>query len=482
MSQLPQTTNEQLLILGLGETGAAAAKWCVRQGWQVRVADTRVAPGGLLQLQRSCPDAAIDYRLGCETLEPLLLEGISQLVLSPGLSPMQSPVAELLQAARSANIPVIGEIELFAQALQSLQQRTGYQPKVLGITGTNGKTTVTALTQHMLESSGIKARAAGNISPAALTALMSALDEDDLPEVWVLELSSFQLETIHNLRYTAAVVLNVTQDHLDWHGDMASYAAAKQKIYQSADLSIVNRDDALVMKMCAEPAGVNVRSFGRSAPSLSGDLGLETSHGVHWLVKCEANEFANEQLPAPRRKKDAVLPKRHPGRVVRMMPAEALAIKGLHNALNCEVALLLAHAAGASWGTMLRAASEYVGATVAGLEGLGKPSILIAGGVGKGQDFLPLAEAVSRHVKHVVLIGEAAAAIRDTLALTNVVCEDAHSMIDAVSKAFSKAVDGDAVVLSPACASFDMFNNYPHRGECFVEAVNEMALEQGELV
>jgi len=508
MNQSPQTTDPHFLILGLGETGVAAARWCVKQGWRVRVADTRTAPGGLSQLQRSCPDAAIDYRLGCETLEPSLLEGISQLVLSPGLSPYQSPTIELLQAARSANIPVIGEIELFAQALHGLKQTVGYQPKVLGITGTNGKTTVTALTQHMLEGSGIRARAAGNISPAALDALMSAIDEDALPDVWVLELSSFQLETVHSLRFAAAVVLNVTQDHLDWHGDMVSYVAAKQRIYQSAELSIVNRDDSTVMQMCAQPEGVNVRSFGRSAPTLSGDLGLETSHGVHWLVKCEPNEFDNEHAPGPKRKKDAVAPSRPAGRIVRMMPAEALTVKGLHNALNCEAALLLAHAAGGSWGAMLRAASDYagephrmefvrsvrgvdffndskgtnVGATVAGLEGLGQLSILIAGGVGKGQDFRPLAEVIGRHVKHVVLIGEAAAAIRDTLASTNVVCEDASSMQDAVNKAYAQATEGEAVVLSPACASFDMFKNYPHRGQCFVEAVNEIALEQGELV
>ena len=508
MNPATATTQAHLLIVGLGETGVAAARWGVSQGWTIRVADTREAPGGLTHLQASCQSANIEYHLGCDTFDQSLLIGITQLVISPGLAPHESPVAELLASARATNIPIVGEIELFSQALLMLQQRDDYQPKVLGITGTNGKTTVTALTQHMLTASGISARAAGNIGPAALDALMNALDEGALPDVWVLELSSFQLEAVFSLRYTAAVVLNVTQDHLDWHGSMSAYVAAKARIYQSADLLVLNRDDALVMAMCAEPAGVNVRTFGRDGPRLAGDIGIETSHGVHWLVKCEPNEFANEQPTVSRRKKDATLPTRAAGRVVRMMPAEALAIKGLHNAMNAEVSLLLAHAAGAAWGPMLRAAREYagephrmafvrsvrgvdffndskgtnVGATVAGLDGLGKRSVLIAGGVGKGQYFSPLVEAVSRHVKHVVLIGEAAATLRDTLSVTDVSCEEAGSMQDAVSKAFVKACEGEAVVLSPACASFDMFNNYPHRGLCFIDAVNEIALEQGELV
>jgi len=495
------------LVVGLGETGIAAARWCVRQGWSVRVADTRANPIALPQLQLMASDGEIDYHLGCNTFDATLLHGVSQIVLSPGLSPHDSPVKELLAAAQQAGVPVIGEIELFAQALEILRLQRDYHPRVLGITGTNGKTTVTAMTRHMLQASGISACAAGNISPAALDALMLALDGNSLPDVWVLELSSFQLETTFSLKFAAAVVLNVTQDHLDWHGSMQAYIAAKARIYERAEVSIFNRDDAIVMEMCESPGAMSVRTFGRDAPVYAGDVGIESSHGIHWLVRCEANEFEHEQVVV-KRKKDALAPMRQAGRLTRMMPSEALMIKGLHNALNCEVALLLGQAVGGKWGAMLRAAREYmgephrmefvrsiqgidffndskgtnVGATVAGLDGLSRSTVLIAGGIGKSQDFAPLAAAVARHAKHVILIGEDAARLRQALEPAQVVCEDAQNMQDAVKRAFARAQSGDAVVLSPACASFDMFKNYPHRGQCFVEAVSEIALEQGELV
>ncbi len=496
----------RVLIVGLGETGVAAARWCARNGVALRIADTRAAPAGLEALRVALGDVAAEFHLGCETFDPSLLDGVDQLVLSPGLAPGLSPVKELLEDARQANVEIIGEIELFARALQQLSLSKQYAPRVLGITGTNGKTTVTAWARQMLTAAGIRARVAGNISPAALDALMDALDQDDLPDVWVLELSSFQLETTHSLHMHAAAVLNVTQDHLDWHGDMQSYAQAKARIFQMADLCLVNRDDARVMQMIDNIHAMNVRSFGRDQPMLAGDVGLEMSHDVNWLVTAEPTEF-EEDVAAPRRKKGAPAPVRQAGRLVRLMPVDALAIRGLHNALNCQVAMLIARAGGASWSPMLRAAHDYlgephrmefvrsvrgidffndskgtnVGATVAGLEGLGRPSVLIAGGVGKGQDFSPLIPVVSRHVKAVVLIGQDAPVLMDTLQVTGVSCELAHDMEQAVSKAFAHAVEGDAVVLSPACASLDMFRNYPHRGQVFVDAVHELALDQGEV-
>ena len=510
MNAAPATVDfaAPILIVGLGETGVAAARWCARQGRSLRIADTRANPAGLEALREAIGDHAVQYHLGCDTFESSLLDGVGQLVLSPGLSPLLSPVKELLDEATEAGIEVVGEIELFARALIQLAESRQYAPRVVGITGTNGKTTVTALTRHLLEAAGIRARAAGNISPCGLHALMEALDADDLPQAWGLELSSFQLETTTSLHFQAATVLNVTQDHLDWHGSMQAYTAAKARIFAMADVCVVNRDDPAVARMVPSLAAANVRSFGRDTPMLSADLGVESSHGVNWLVSAEPLDFEDE-APAPtRRRKNVPPPERKPGRLSRLMPVDALAIRGLHNALNCQAALLLARALGASWGPLLRAACDYVGephrmefvrsvrgvdffndskgtnvgATVAGLEGLGRKSVLIAGGVGKGQDFSPLAPVVARHARAVVLIGQDAPIIMEVLGGTEVDCTMAATMEQAVAQAFARALEGDAVVLSPACASFDMFRNYPHRGRVFADTVNELALEQGEVV
>ena len=497
----------RVLILGLGETGVAAARWCARNGALLRVADTRETPAGLKVLASMVELATVELHLGCEVFNASLLDEIGLIILSPGLAPSQSPVKELLEQAALASIEVIGEIELFARALQQLQGSQNYAPRVVGVTGTNGKTTVTALTRQMLSAAGIRTRAAGNIGPAALESLMDALDANALPVVWVLELSSFQLETTRSLRMVAAAVLNVTQDHLDWHGDMQAYAQAKARIYDMTDVLLVNRDDPLVMQMCESIAATKVRSFGRDTPMLVGDVGLENSHGVLWLTTAEATEF-EEDLPAPvRRKKNAPAPERTSGRLLRLMPIDALGLHGVHNALNAQAALLLARAAGAGLAPMLRAAGDYagephrmafvrsvrgvdffndskgtnVGATVAGLEGLGRQSVLIAGGVGKGQDFSPLVPAVARHARAVVLIGQDARLLADTLAATGVSCLMAETLPQAVELAFEQAQEGDAVVLSPACASLDMFRNYPHRGQVFVDAVLELALSQGEV-
>ncbi len=495
------------LIVGLGETGSAAARWCARNEVPLRIADTRSEPAGLMALKEALGEASVEFYLGCDVFPTDLLEGVDRLVLSPGLAPGMSPVKELLEEARAANIEVIGEIELFARALKQLNIAQNYSPRVIGITGTNGKTTVTAWVRLMLQTAGIHARVAGNISPAALHALMEAMDQHELPDVWVLELSSFQLETTSTLSMQAAAVLNVTQDHLDWHGDMESYAHAKARIFTMSDICLVNRDDARVMAMIENINALNVRSFGRDQPMLSGDVGMETSHDVHWFVSAELNVFEDEVVQPVRRKKGTPAPVRQPGRLVRLMPVDALTVRGMHNALNCQVAMLLARVAGASWSPMLRAAHDYVGephrmafvrsvrgvdffndskgtnvgATVAGLEGLGRRLVLIAGGVGKGQDFSPLVPVVKQHVKAVVLIGQDAPIILDTLVQTGVPCLPAADMRQAVKTAFEQAVEGDAIVLSPACASLDMFLNYPHRGQVFIDEVTELALDLGEV-
>ena len=498
----------RVLILGLGETGIAAARWCARNGALLRVADTRAHPAGLNELKEMLAPESVAWHLGCEVFDESLLDGIDQLILSPGLVPGLSPVRELLEAATTRQIEIIGEIELFARALTDLKTSRDYTPKVLGVTGTNGKTTVTALTRRMLESAGLRARAAGNISPAALHALMDALDQNDLPDFWVLELSSFQLETTRSLHMTAATVLNLTQDHLDWHVTMQAYSAAKARIFSMADQWILNRDDPNVMALVESVSAMQARSFGRDTPMLTGDVGIETSHDVMWLCSSEATEFEDD-LPVPvRRKKNAPAPTRSAGRMVRLMPVDALGIKGLHNALNCQAALLLGRACGATWAPMLRAASEYVGephrmefvrsvrgidffndskgtnvgATAAGLEGLGRRIVLIAGGVGKGQDFEPLIPVVKRHVSAMVLIGQDATIMSQVLAPSGVTSVFAKDMKEAVELAFEHAQEGDAIVLSPACASFDMFKNYPHRGQVFMGAVTDLALDQGEIV
>ncbi|AEC18550.1 UDP-N-acetylmuramoyl-L-alanyl-D-glutamate synthetase [Pusillimonas sp. T7-7] len=493
------------LILGLGETGLAAALWCARQGARLRVLDTRAEPGGLRTLQQALDADKVDYRLGPNVLVEDALQDVHTIVLSPGLSPLQSPVNEFLALASQRDIEVIGEIELFARALADMADQ-GYQPKVLAITGTNGKTTVTAMTRQLVQASGHTAKVAGNISPAALTALSDALAADDLPEVWVLELSSFQLESVRTLSPDAAVVLNVTQDHLDWHGSMQAYAAAKARLLGMSRVAIVNRDDPLVMAMADDVKALAVRSFGRDMPVYEGDLGLERSNDMLWLAAAEANDFDLPAAPA-RRKKAAVAPQRPEGRPARLIPADALRVRGQHNALNALAALGLARSLGLGWAAMLHALRDYageahrtefvravagvdfindskgtnVGATVAALDGMGAPVVLIAGGLAKGQDFSPLAAAVRAHARAVVLIGQDAGLIGQALAETGVPVEHAVDLGQAVARSIELAQPGDTVLLSPACASMDMFRNYGHRGSSFVDEVQELALSRGEV-
>ncbi|MFC4275250.1 UDP-N-acetylmuramoyl-L-alanine--D-glutamate ligase [Achromobacter aloeverae] len=498
-----------VLILGLGETGIAAARWCARSGARLRVADTRAEPDGLDVLRQALAGQGgeVEYQLGQDSFDASLLDGVTQVVISPGLAPNQAPALTLIEAAAARGIEVIGEIELFARALAALAESRDYRPRVVAVTGTNGKTTVTALTRHLVEAAGLSARAAGNISPAALAALMDALDEDDLPQVWVLELSSFQLHTTHTLSADAAVVLNVTQDHLDWHGDMQAYAAAKARLLGMARIAIINRDDPVTVAMVERVEGLNVRTIGRDAPGLVGDLGLDHASGVAWLTACEPSDFDIPVAAPTRRKKDAPPPSRPQGRLSRLMPVDALLIRGLHNATNTLAAFALARALDLGWAPLLRAAREYegeplrvefvrsiggvdyindskgtnVGATVAALDGLGQQVVLIAGGLGKGQDFSPLVAPVTRHGRAVVLIGKDGPEIGRVLESTGVACVHAKDMRDAVRQAHGLAQPGDAVLLSPACASMDMFRSYVHRGQVYADEVQELALDQGEV-
>lgn len=496
------------LILGLGETGDAAARWLARCQKPLRLVDTRENPRGVEALREALSLHDVQWALGQIDLSNALLEDVDAVVISPGLSPHHQPVAAFVQAAREMGIEIIGEIELFARAINELKISQHYQPHILGVTGTNGKTTVTALTRYMIEAAGMTARAAGNISPSALTALMQALDDESLPDAWVLELSSFQLHTLTSLHFDASVVLNLTQDHLDWHIDMQDYAADKARIFAHSAICIVNRDDPVVMAMVQSLTSTTVRSFGRDAPVLTHDVGMIYEAGIRWLVSAEPLDFEDEPNPTARRKKNAPEPMRQLGRLVQLMPVDALKLVGLHNAMNVLAALQLGRSVGAGFAPMLRSATEYfgephrmcfirtvreidffndskgtnVGATVAGIEGLDRRMVLIAGGLAKGQDLTPLLPAISKFVKAVVLIGQDAPLFEALLAGSHIQCEQADDMEQAVRKAFAAAQSGDAVVLSPACASLDMFKNYPHRGEVFIEAVNELALTHGEIV
>jgi UDP-N-acetylmuramoylalanine--D-glutamate ligase len=516
--------NQHVLVLGLGISGLAMARWCARGGAQVTVADTRAAPPQLLLLREQVPQA----RFVAGEFSQALLEGVHAVLRSPGLSPAQ--VAPVVEPARSRGLRVAGELDLFMQGLAALKAGQGYAPAVLAITGTNGKTTVTSLTGQLVERAGRTVAVAGNIGPSLLDTLAAKTDAQALPQVWVLELSSFQLEGVEGFEPTAATVLNLTQDHLDWHGSMDAYAAAKARIFGATGLMVLNREDPLVMAM--RPAAVRQKggrflqracvTFGGDMPGRPGDFGIEVVNGMAWLVRAlETDETQRQRRPTrPSRASEPATPQAgaaalgQPGADVldelhfqRLMPADALRIRGRHNAVNALSALALATACGCALGPMLYGLRDYrgephrvesvgtvngieyfddskgtnVGATVAALLGLGaeRRLVVILGGDGKGQDFAPLAAPVARHARCAVLIGRDAPALRAALAPAGVTLIDARSMEHAVQLATEHAQPGDAVLMSPACASLDMFDHYGHRAEVFVAAVRQIADEAG---
>lgn len=441
-----------VLVLGLGESGLAIVRWLAHEGAALRIADTRAHPPSMDAVAAIAPGA--ELVLG--PFEAALLDGIDCIAISPGLDPR----IELIEVARVRAIPVIGEIQMFVDALVALGARE--HTRLIAITGTNGKTTTTALTAALCAATGMDAVAAGNISPATLTVLQDRLERGEpLPACWVLELSSFQLETVHALGADVATVLNVTDDHLDRYDSLDDYVAAKQRALSDAAVRVLNRNDVRVMGL-AEGA----RTFGLDAPVGAADYGLA----------------------------DGML-MRGPEA---LMPVAELALKGRHNVANALAALAMCEAVGCPLEALVAALREFrglphrveavaerddgvtyfddskgtnVGATLAALEGLGRKVVLIAGGDGKGQDFAPLAPAVRDHARAVVLIGRSAAQIASALAETGVAVEQADDLPRAVLRADALARGGDAVLLSPACASFDMFRSYVHRAEVFVEAV-----------
>jgi len=449
----------KVLVLGLGDTGLSMAKWLARRGASVRVADTRTAPPRLAELKRSLPSVPAN----CGPFQDETFADIDLLAVSPGV-----PLAEPgVRRALDAGTEVVGDVELFARALPERH------PPIIAVTGTNGKSTVTSLAGAMARAAGVDCEVAGNIGPAVLDALMRREDIGRDAGLWVLELSSFQLETTTSLAADAAAVLNITEDHLDRYRGIDDYARAKARVFSGDGIQVLNRDDPRSLAMALP--GRKTSTFGLDAPRRAEDWGVLERGGEPWLA-----QGANA-----------------------LLAVREMRLAGLHNAANALAALALCRALGLPLQPLLVALREFkglphrveligeadgvrwyddskgtnVGSTVAALAGLAQGDtklVLIAGGDGKGQDFSPLRSAVERSARGLVLIGRDAPLIEAAVAGAGVPIRRAASMDQAVALAAQAARPGDAVLLSPACASFDMFRDYRHRGEVFRLAVERV--------
>lgn len=441
---------KRVLVLGLGKSGQAAAVWLARHGAQVRVADQADQPTGLAEFQARLPEAVV--HLGAWRQEDLAWA--EWVVVSPGV-PLATPE---LRQAQMRGVPFLSDVEVFARAVPA-------SVSVLAVTGSNGKSTVSSMVAAMCAAAGLRTVLAGNIGVPVL----AALEAHPNAEVFVLELSSFQLESVASLHLVAAAVLNISEDHLDRYPDMAAYIAAKARIFANASLQLVNRDDAMTLALPTN--GAEVVSFGLNPPAHAADYGM-----------CEGNLCRGTQV---------------------LLSAQELRVAGKHNAANALAALALCHALGlpdaplldalrvfpglphrVQWVARVEEVDFYddskgtnVGATEAAVLGLERPLVLIAGGDGKGQDFSPLATSLPGRVRAVVQIGRDGGLIAAALASTDLPVVRAESMQEAVASAFRLAQAKDAVLLSPACASFDMFDGYAHRAAVFVAAVNALASE-----
>jgi UDP-N-acetylmuramoylalanine--D-glutamate ligase len=452
------------LVLGLGVSGLSMARWLNHRGAHVRVADTRAAPPCGAQLQRELPNVPIITG----PLRPENFHGVDLIAISPGV-----PAAEpLVQTAVNRGVAVVGDIELFAQALPAA--RTA---RVLAITGSNGKSTVTEMAGAICKQAGMITVVAGNIGLPVLDALF-AIEGDagsvlHKPEVFVLELSSFQLETTSSLDADVAACLNLSEDHLDRYRAMPAYAQAKARIFRGGGIQVLNRQDVWSRSMAL--AGRTVFTFGLDAPRGEREWGLVESDGEAWLAQGDR----------------------------KLMRVSQLRVTGLHNAANALAALALTRAIDLPYEPLLEALAQFeglphrvqkvaeidgvmfyddskgtnVGATVAALNGMRQKVVLIAGGDGKGQDFTPLRSAVATRVRAVILIGRDGDKIAQSIEGSGVPIQRARTMEEAVQMSLAAAREGDAVLLSPACASFDMFRDYEDRARAFVRAVKDLVTQ-----
>jgi len=447
-----RTKPSSAVIVGLGRTGLSCARYLRELGWRIAVTDTRPEPPQLQALREL--DAGIPVRLG--PLDTRLLDDALCVVASPGVSLEQPFFAE----ARRRGLEIVGDIELFARAVDA---------PVAGITGTNGKSTVTTLLGRMAARAGVEVRVGGNLGEPALDLLAAARRAGQAVGLYVLELSSFQLEATRSLDLKAAAVLNVSPDHLDRYASVGAYADAKARIFARCDTAVINQDDPLVVAM--PRPGQRTLTFSRRAGT-GADYALGVRDGETWLTR----------------------------RGETLLPLSSMRIRGLHNAANGLAALALGEALGLPLAAMLAELEQFtglphraqwvadvagvtyvddskgtnVGATLAAVSGLEGPLIIIAGGDGKNQDFAPLAAAFRGKVRHTVLIGRDGRSVAQAL---RGVCttEYCASLEQAVRAAASAARAGDTVLLSPACASLDMFRDYTHRGAVFARAVKELA-------
>ncbi len=459
-----QLSGKNILVLGLGDTGLSCARWLAARGANVSVADTRAAPPHGGRLAGLLPDV----RIVTGPYSDALLQSAELLVISPGVPLAEPAVAR----AVAAGIEAVGDVELFARAVRALNSRREHPMRMLAITGSNGKSTVTAMCGDMCRMAGLTTCVAGNIGLPVLDALFEI--EQGLaptPQVWVLELSSFQLETTSSLDADAATVLNLSEDHMDRYPDMDTYAAAKARIFSGSGVQVVNRDDPRSLAMALP--GRHVVSFGLDRCPQGENFGL-----------CEDELCLGGDM---------------------LLPLSALPVAGLHNAANALAALALTRALGLPMEALLRGLVHFkglphrvekiaeiegvtwyddskgtnVGATEAALYGMGKrKAVVILGGDGKGQDFSPLKDAVQANARAVLLIGRDAPLIAEAIRGSGVEILPVADLDEAVAQAQRLARPGDAVLLSPACASFDMFRNYVHRAEVFTAAVKKLAAER----
>ena len=444
--------NRRVVVLGLGMTGLSVARWAHTHGARVAVADTRDEPPRARELRAELPDVTV----ATGPFSDKTLAHADLIVISPGLSKDLPAV----RAAVARGVELVGDVELFARAVPA-------ESTLIAVTGSNGKSTVTALATELLRSAGLVARSVGNIGEPVLDALAAHERRGERPDAFVIELSSFQLETTASLKPLAATVLNVTENHLDRYASLADYAAAKARIFSGGGAQVLNRDDAasLAMRIATRPA----QTFGAGAPQGEHEWGLLQCRGEPWLARGDSL----------------------------LLPAGAMQLVGRHNALNALAALALCSTRVELERSLLDALSRFAGlphrmervaevggvlfvndskgttvaATRAALEGVGRASVLIAGGDGKGQDFAPLKSAVEAHCRTVVVFGRDGPRIAAALSGARPSVEAASSLEIAVARAIVHARPGDAVLLSPACASLDMFRDYAERGDRFKAAV-----------